>query len=62
MENRIESSTREQQNLSEINGETRKPYRKPQLVELGDLRTLTLGLSPTGYFDSGGGSLYENYP
>ncbi len=23
-----------------------KPYEKPQLMELGDLRTLTLGVSP----------------
>jgi hypothetical protein len=30
----------------------RKPYRKPQLEELGDLRTLTLGGSP-GLNDSG---------
>jgi hypothetical protein len=38
----------------------RKFYRKPQLEELGDLRSLTLGSSPTGFFDSGGGSLYES--
>jgi hypothetical protein len=31
----------------------RKPYKKPCLEELGDLRTLTLGPSP-GPFDSGG--------
>jgi hypothetical protein len=31
----------------------RKPYYKPQLEELGDLRTLTLGGSPGGG-DSGG--------
>ena len=31
---------------------TRKPYRKPQLEILGDLRTLTLGGSP-GLNDSG---------
>jgi hypothetical protein len=30
----------------------RKPYRKPHLEELGDLRTLTLGGSP-GVTDSG---------
>ncbi len=42
-------------------GKLRKPYCKPRLMELGDLRTLTLGLSPTGFFDSGGGYLYENY-
>jgi hypothetical protein len=27
-------------------GKPRKPYRKPQLGKLGDLRTLTLGGSP----------------
>ncbi|HEY5158632.1 MAG TPA: hypothetical protein VII93_11785, partial [Anaerolineales bacterium] len=42
-------------------GKLRKPYCKPQLMELGDLRTLTLGVSPTGFFDSGGGFLYEDY-
>ena len=31
---------------------TKKAYRKPQLQELGDLRSLTLGGSP-GTFDSG---------
>jgi hypothetical protein len=31
----------------------RKAYRKPQLEDLGDLRTLTLGGSP-GRLDSGG--------
>ncbi len=34
-------------------GQFRKPYHKPQLEELGDLRTLTLGGSP-GAGDSGG--------
>lgn len=32
---------------------TRKPYQKPQLQILGDLRTLTLGGSPTSINDSG---------
>jgi hypothetical protein len=32
--------------------ETRRPYISPQLVELGDLRSLTLGGSP-GANDSG---------
>jgi hypothetical protein len=36
--------------------QTRKPYRKPQLEVLGDLRTLTLGGSP-GLNDSGGSYL-----
>jgi hypothetical protein len=40
-------------------GNLRKPYCKPQLMELGDLRTLTLGASPEGFWDSGGGYLYE---
>lgn len=35
--------------------ETRRPYVSPRLVELGDLRSLTLGGSP-GFGDSGGGA------
>lgn len=47
-----------QQNIQqseENNKNLRKPYRKPQLKKLGDLRTLTLGVSgaPTDF--SGGG-------
>ncbi|HEY5157835.1 MAG TPA: hypothetical protein VII93_07745, partial [Anaerolineales bacterium] len=42
-------------------GRPRKPYCKPQLMQLGDLRTLTLGVSSEGFFDSGGGHLFENY-
>lgn len=38
---------------------TRKPYRRPELEALGDLRTMTLGTSPTGIKDSGTGTLYE---
>ncbi len=38
---------------------SRKPYRRPELEVLGDLRTMTLGVSPSGTKDSGGGSLYE---
>jgi hypothetical protein len=46
-------------------GETeqlRKPYSKPQLEELGDLRTLTLGASPSGFKDSGGGAYSDTFP
>ena len=32
----------------------RKPYHQPVLEILGDLRTMTLGASPTGIKDSGG--------
>lgn len=38
--------------------EPRKPYRAPNLIELGDLRTLTLGGSP-GAGDSGSGGLTQ---
>jgi hypothetical protein len=41
---------------------TQKPhkfYHKPHLYELGDLRTLTLGSSPSTYKDSGGGAYHE---
>ena len=34
---------------------SRRPYVSPRLVELGDLRSLTLGGSP-GFGDSGGGA------
>lgn len=37
----------------------RKPYHRPKLEVLGDLRTMTLGTSPTGNADSGGGAYYE---
>jgi hypothetical protein len=50
------------QMLAEAAAEPGKPYCKPRLMELGDLRTLTLGVSPVGFWDSGGGFLYENYP
>jgi hypothetical protein len=40
----------------------RKPYRKPHLEDLGDLRTLTLGASPAGFKDSGGGLFSETFP
>ncbi len=38
---------------SDDNQQTRKPYYKPQLEELGDLRALTFGSFP-GILDSGG--------
>jgi hypothetical protein len=37
----------------------RKPYHKPELKALGDLRTMTLGASPSGLPDSGIGQLFE---
>jgi hypothetical protein len=40
----------------------RKLYSKPQLEELGDLRTLTLGASPEGFKDSGGAFYSETFP
>ena len=48
-----------QQTPGEDAAKPRKPYHRPVLESLGDLRTMTLGSSPTGDFDSGGGSLYE---
>ncbi len=39
----------------------RKPYRKPHLQVLGDLRSLTLGGSP-GVNDSGSSSTYKPPP
>lgn len=40
----------------------RKPYHRPVLENLGDLRTLTLGSSMTGYKDSGSGIYSETFP
>jgi hypothetical protein len=42
-------------------GLTPKPYVKPRLIELGDLRSLTLGASP-GLFESGppGDTRFDN--
>ena len=37
----------------------RKPYHRPVLEVLGDLRTMTLGGSVTGIKDSGVGTLYH---
>ena len=42
---------------SENDKKSRKPYRKPQLEVLGDLRSLTLGGSP-GIGESGGSSRF----
>lgn len=39
---------------------SKKPYYKPQMMELGDLRSLTLGVSPNGNWDSGGGLKTES--
>lgn len=36
------------------NNKLLKPYCKPQLIEFGDLRTLTLGASQVTTFESGG--------
>jgi hypothetical protein len=55
--NKVQSES--QQGLLGDSGKSRKSYRKPKLEVLGDLRTLTLGASPSGTKDSGGGLLYE---
>ena len=54
--NNIQSQN--QQALSRDVDRPRKPYRKPKLEVLGDLRSMTLGASPAGVKDSGVG-LYE---
>jgi hypothetical protein len=46
---------------AEEKGKLRKPYQKPQLADLGDLRTLTLGVSPAGFLDSGGALYSETF-
>ena len=45
---------------SRYKSNVRKPYCKPQVMELGDLRSLTLGISPTGNQDSSGGLFTES--
>lgn len=40
---------------SKYNKENKKPYNKPELISLGDIRDVTMGGSP-GVGDSGGGS------
>jgi hypothetical protein len=52
------SSTEAGQIINDRAGKARKPYRKPGLKSLGDLRTLTLGGSP-GTGDSGGAGGYS---
>ena len=42
----------------ETNQISRKPYHKPHLEKLGDLRTLTLGISG-GPTDGSGGAINE---
>ena len=36
----------------------RKEYKKPILLKLGDLRTITMGSSSSGFSDSGSGPPY----
>jgi len=51
-----------QQANKENKSEVQRIYRKPRLKELGDLRTLTLGASISGYEDSSGGAYSESFP
>lgn len=46
--------------LLENEEEIRKPYVKPQLEEIGDLRTLTLGSSPFDTPDSNMLGMFDN--
>jgi hypothetical protein len=48
-----------EQNPKGNNMKPRRIYHKPQLAELGDLRTFTLGNSSSGFHDSGGGRKFE---
>ena len=41
-------------NNSYLNDE-KKEYRSPEIIEYGDLRSLTLGSSAVGFADSGDG-------
>jgi hypothetical protein len=42
-----------------MSNKPRKEYCKPQLLNLGDMRSLTMGGSPGGVGDSGGGYFIE---
>lgn len=51
-----------EQSREDSEKKSRKPYHKPLLEELGDLRTLTLGGSVISPGDSGGfGTLYDYF-
>jgi hypothetical protein len=47
--------------FAESQDKSRKPYFKPQLEELGDLRTMTLGSSVPGNLESPTGDLTKIY-
>ena len=51
--NEIPTETPQEKSVEQTEIKRRKPYRKPFVEELGDLRTVTLGGSP-GAGDSGG--------
>jgi hypothetical protein len=55
----FDTSSESQQEPSVDAVKPRKPYHQPVLEVLGDLRTMTLGTSPSGIKDSGVGTLYE---
>lgn len=55
----LDTTSENERAHSKITNMLRKPYRQPVLERLGDLRTLTLGSSPSGTKDSGVGTLYE---
>jgi hypothetical protein len=62
MSSKNKLTTEAQQFLTGKSNQPRKLYSKPRLDELGDLRTLTLGASPTEYLDSGGSLYTETFP
>jgi hypothetical protein len=61
MLNNINNSfEQKQKTLNEHNSTIRKPYHKPHLEKLGDLRALTFGSFP-GFTDSGGYSAVDPF-
>jgi hypothetical protein len=50
------------QPLVEKTEKTRRPYSKPQLEELGDIRTFTLGITGGGGDWSNGNTNEAQYP
>ena len=62
MPNNIVNKPEAEQIPVQNRNEPRKPYHKPKLVELGDLRSLTLGATGGGGDWSGGYFIERRFP
>lgn len=61
MKNKTQIIQKEEQTREELKPAVRKTYRKPRLEKLGDLRTLTLGVSGAPV-DFSGGQINQKTP